>query len=60
MENKNHGARVFWIVLAGLAAATVALALIIRTEKRLLCLLARVEKFLPVKVKKADPITVEL
>lgn len=60
MENKNNGAKVFWIVLAVLAAAGIALALIIRTEQRLLRLLGKVEKVLPVKKQKSDPIMVEL
>ena len=60
MENKKHGAKVFWIVMAILAAVAVALALIIRTEQRLLRLLGKVEKVLPLKAKKNDPITVEI
>ena len=60
MENKKNHAKVVWIVLAVLAAAAIALALIIRTEKRLLRLLGKVEKFLPVKKQKNDPITVEI
>ena len=59
MENKKNHAKVIWIVLAVLAATAIALALIIRTEKRLLRLLGKVEKFLPVKKQKNDPITVE-
>ena len=60
MENKKHNAKVFWIVLTVLVSAMVALALIIRTEKRLLRLLGKVEKVLPIKKQKNDPITVEI
>ena len=60
MENKKNNAKVFWIVMAILAAVAIALALIIRTEKRLLRLLGKVEKFLPIKKQKNDPITVEI
>lgn len=61
MENKKNNAKVFWIVLAILAAVAIALALIIRTEKRLLRLVAKVEKVLPIKKKQKNaPITVEL
>ena len=60
MENKKNNARVIWIVLAILAAAAIALALIIRTEKRLLRLLGKAEKVLPIKKQKSDPITVEI
>ena len=61
MENKKHNAKVFWIVLAILAAVAIALALIIRTEKRLLHLVAKTEKLLHIKKKqKNTPITVEL
>lgn len=59
MENKKNNAKVFWIVMAILAAVAIALALIIRTEKRLLRLLGKVEKVLPVKKQKNAPITVE-
>ena len=60
MENKKNNAKVFWIVMAILAAVAIALALIIRTEKRLLRLLGKVEKVLPIKKQKNDPITVEI
>lgn len=59
MENKKNNAKVFWIVMAILAAVAIALALIIRTEKRLLRLLGKVEKVLPIKKQKNAPITVE-
>ena len=60
MENRKHNAKVFWIVLAVLAATAIALALIIRTEKRLLRLLSKVEKVLHIKKKQKNaPITVE-
>ena len=57
---KKHNAKVVWVVLAALTAVVIALALIIRTEKRLLHLLGKVEKFLPIKKQKNAPITVEL
>ena len=60
MENKNQGAKVFWIVLAVLAAAAIALTLIIRTEQRLLRLLGKAEKALSLKKQKGEPITVEI
>ena len=61
MENKKNNAKVFWIVLAILAAVAIALALIIRTEKRLLRLVAKVEKVMPIKKKQKNaPIMVEL
>ena len=59
MEKKN-GWGIFVAVLLTLAAVGVALALVIRTEQRLLRLLGKVEKHLPVKGNKAEPITVEL
>ena len=59
MENKKNSKKVFWIVLATLVAVVIALALIIRTEKRLLRLMGKVEKYMPFKKKKNDPITVE-
>ena len=60
MEKKNNGFGVFFGVLVALAGVVVALALIIRTEQRLLRLVGKVEKLLPIKAKKAEPITVEL
>lgn len=60
MENKKNNAKAFWIILAVLVSAVVALALIIRTEKRLLRILGKVEKALPIKKQKNAPITVEL
>ena len=59
MEKKNSK-KVFLIVVAILAAVTIALALIIRTEKRLLRFLGKAEKALHLKKQKNDPITVEL
>ena len=43
-----------------LVSVVVALALIIRTEKRLLRLLAKAEKVLHIKKQKNAPITVEI
>ena len=60
MENKKNNAKVFWIILAVLVSVVVALALIIRTEKRLLRFLGKAEKALHLKKQKSDPITVEL
>ena len=61
MENKKQGWRIFWVVLAILAAVAVALALMIRTERRLLRLIAKIERVMPIKKKeKSKPITVEL
>ena len=60
MENKNNGFGVFFGVLIALVGVVVALALMIRTEQRLLRLVGKVEKLLPIKAKKAEPITVEL
>ena len=60
MENKKNNAKAFWIILAALVSVVVALALIIRTEKRLLRLLAKAEKALHIKKQKNAPITVEL
>ena len=59
MENKRNSKKVFWIVLATLVAVIITLALIIRTEKRLLRLIGKVDKHLPFKKKKNEPITVE-
>lgn len=60
MENKKQGWRIFWVVLAILAAVAVALALMIRTERRLLRLIAKIERVMPIKKKeKSKPITVE-
>ena len=52
MENKKNNAKAFWIILAALVSVVVALALIIRTEKRLLRLLAKAEKVLHIKKQK--------
>ena len=60
MENKKNNAKIFWIVMAILAAVAIALALIIRTEKRLLRFLGKAEKALHLDKKKNAPITVEL
>ena len=60
MENKKNNAKAFWIILTVLVSVVIALALIIRTEKRLLRLLGKVEKVLPMKKQKNDPITVEI
>lgn len=60
MENKKDNAKGLWIILAVLVSVVVALALIIRTEKRLLRLLGKVEKVLPVKKQKTTPLTVEI
>lgn len=60
MENKKKAARILWITLAALAAVVVALVLLIRTEKRLLRVIAKAEKLLKIKKKpKTKPITVE-
>lgn len=60
MENKKNNAKAFWIILAVLVSAVVALALIIRTEKRLLRFLGKAEKALHLDKKKNEPITVEI
>ena len=60
MENKKNNAKAFWIILAVLVSAVVALALIIRTEKRLLRFLGKAEKALRLDKKKNEPITVEI
>lgn len=60
MEKKNNGIGIFIGVLVALTAIGVALALLIRTENRLLRLLGKVEKAMPKKATKSDPITVEL
>ena len=60
MEKKNNGIGIFISVLVTLTAIGVALALLIRTENRLLRLLGKVEKAIPKKSAKSDPITVEL
>ena len=60
MENKKNNAKAFWIILAVLVSVTVALALIIRTEKRLLRFLGKAERALHLDKKKSTPITVEL
>lgn len=60
MEKKNNGWGIALGILLALVGVVVALALIIRTEQRLLRLVGKVEKLLPIKAKKAEPITVEL
>ena len=60
MEKKNNGFGIFIGVVLALVGVAVALALIIRTEQRLLRLVGKVEKALPLKAKKTEPITVEL
>ena len=52
MENKRNSKKVFWIVLLTLITVVITLALIIRTEKRLLRLVSKVEKRIPFKNKK--------
>ena len=60
MENEKNTRKTLWIVLITLVAVIVALALIIRNEKRLLRFIGKLEKRLPFKKKKnAVPITVE-
>ena len=59
MEKKNNGWGIFLGVLLALIGVVVALALVIRTEQRLLRLVGKVEKVVAPKVK-SDPITVEL
>ena len=60
MESKRNSRKVFWIVLLTLIAVIVALALIIRTEKRLLRLVGKVEKRIPFASKKNNvPIKVD-
>ena len=60
MEKKNNGFGIFVGVLLAVAAVGVALALLIRTEERLLRLVGKVEKSLSLTGKKEEPITVEL
>lgn len=60
MEKKNNGVGIFIGVMLALTAIGVALALLIRTEQRLLRLLGKVDKAVSLKGKKNDPITVEL
>ena len=60
MEKKNNGWGIALGILLALVGVVVALALVIRTEQRLLRLVGKVEKILPIKAKKAEPITVEL
>ena len=60
MEKKNNGWGVFLGVLLALIGVVVALALVIRTEQRLLRLVGKVEKVLHINTKKNEPITVEL
>ena len=59
MEKKNNGIGIFIGVLLALTAIGVALAMLIRTENRLLRLVGKVEKVVSPKAK-SDPITVEL
>ena len=60
MEKKNNGWGIALGILLTLVGLVVALALIIRTEQRLLRLVGKVEKILPIKAKNSEPITVEL
>ena len=60
MENKKNNAKAFWIILTVLVSVAIALALIIRTEKRLLRFLGKAEKALHLKKEKTSPMTVEL
>lgn len=60
MEKKNNGWGIALGILLALVGVVVALALIIRTEQRLLRLVGKVEKVLPIKTTKNEPITVEL
>ncbi|MBQ7088873.1 MAG: hypothetical protein IJN04_04445 [Clostridia bacterium] len=60
MEKKNSGFGIFVGVVLAVAAVGVTLALLIRTEERLLRLVGKVEKTLAIKGKKEEPITVEL
>ena len=60
MEKKNNGWGIALGILLTLVGLVVALALIIRTEQRLLRLVGKVEKILPIKSKNSEPITVEL
>lgn len=60
MEQKKNNAKAFWIILTVLVSVIVALALIIRTEKRLLRFLGKAEKALHLDKKKNAPITVEI
>ena len=59
MEKKNNGVGIFIGVLLAITAIGVALAMLIRTENRLLRLVGKVEKVVAPKAK-SDPITVEL
>ena len=60
MERKNNGVGIFIGVLLAIAAIGVTLALLIRTEERLLRLVGKAEKALSIKGKKEEPFTVEL
>ena len=61
MEHENHSRRTLWIVLITLVVVFVALALIIRNEKRFFRFIGKLEKRLPFKKRKnVVPITVEI
>ena len=61
MENEKNSRKTLWIVLITLAVVFVALALIIRNEKRFFRFIGKLEKRLPFKKRKnVVPITVEI
>ena len=61
MENEKNSRKTLWIVLITLAVVFVALALIIRNEKRFFRFIGKLEKRLPFKKRKnIVPITVEI
>ena len=60
MEKKNNGFGIFVGIVLAVVAVGVTLALLIRTEERLLRLVGKVEKALSLNGKKEEPITVEL
>ena len=61
MENEKNSRRTLWIVLITLVVVFVALALIIRNEKRFFHFIGKLEKRLPFKKRKnIVPITVEI
>ena len=61
MEHENHSRRTLWIVLITLLVVFVALALIIRNEKRFFRFIGKLEKRLHFgKKKNVVPITVEI
>ena len=61
MENEKNSRRTLWIVLITLVVVFVALALIIRNEKRFFRFIGKLEKRLPFKKRKnIVPITVEI